>query len=430
MQEVSHDVVIVGAGFAGVTAARDLAKEGRSVVVLEARDRIGGRTYSVDQMGRTIELGGTYVHWTWAHLWREMNRLGIGFNKPFEVDKISWIAGGEMHSGTAEEYDNVLAPVAERFFADALTAFPQSYNPSLADFSAIDAESIADRYRKLELSDAERDVLEGSISTLMADPEDQGVAEILIWAAHYFGNWRLVHQTGGHYSIAGGTGALLNALVEESGADFRLSTPVASIDDHGDRVVVTTRDGETFVGKAVIVAVPLNTMGDIAITPAVSKPVQAFIDAGHGMRSVKVLVRVKGELEPFGVYTPLGEHPLTAITAEYWTDGDTFLTCFGSDPNAIDYGDKAAIQKALQALIPGIEVVDTAWHNWSEDEFAKGTWIMMSPGHMSGLSPEIRKPHGRIRFAGGDISHTFPGSIEGAMQSATGVASELHQFLS
>ena len=62
MPESDPDVVIVGGGFAGVTAARELTVRGRSAVLVEARDRLGGRTYTSDHDGHAMELGGTWVH--------------------------------------------------------------------------------------------------------------------------------------------------------------------------------------------------------------------------------------------------------------------------------------------------------------------------------------------------------------------------------
>lgn len=59
-----YDVVVIGAGFAGLIAARELsAKRDRSVLLLEARDRIGGRTWTANELGEEIEMGGTWVHW-------------------------------------------------------------------------------------------------------------------------------------------------------------------------------------------------------------------------------------------------------------------------------------------------------------------------------------------------------------------------------
>ena len=73
-----HDVIVVGGGFAGVTAAREVALAGRRALLLEAKDRLGGRTWTADWHGQEIEYGGGWVHWHQPHTWSEMTRGGIG----------------------------------------------------------------------------------------------------------------------------------------------------------------------------------------------------------------------------------------------------------------------------------------------------------------------------------------------------------------
>ena len=75
--KTSYDVVIIGGGFAGVTAARDLQKRGLSTIVLEARDRLGGRTFYEERNGFHVELGGTWIHWTQPFVWAEKERYGL-----------------------------------------------------------------------------------------------------------------------------------------------------------------------------------------------------------------------------------------------------------------------------------------------------------------------------------------------------------------
>ena len=65
----SWDVVIIGGGLAVITAARDLQQRGLRTVVIEANDRLGGRTYTVEDEGCTVELGGTWIHWTQPFIW-------------------------------------------------------------------------------------------------------------------------------------------------------------------------------------------------------------------------------------------------------------------------------------------------------------------------------------------------------------------------
>ena len=68
------DVVVIGAGFAGLVAARELGRAGLDVLVLEARGRVGGRTWTDRRLGHDLELGGTWVHWVQPHTWAEMTR--------------------------------------------------------------------------------------------------------------------------------------------------------------------------------------------------------------------------------------------------------------------------------------------------------------------------------------------------------------------
>lgn len=95
----TFDVVMVGAGMAGIMAARDLSKEGYSVILLEARDRVGGRTYTERAFGREVKLGGAYVHWSQTNVWHEMQRHGISVKAPIGSEKVYWLANGTMHSG-------------------------------------------------------------------------------------------------------------------------------------------------------------------------------------------------------------------------------------------------------------------------------------------------------------------------------------------
>lgn len=71
------DVIVIGAGYAGLTAARDLTVSGCNVLLLEARDRIGGRTWSSNLGDYAFELGGTWVHWNQPHIYREISRYGL-----------------------------------------------------------------------------------------------------------------------------------------------------------------------------------------------------------------------------------------------------------------------------------------------------------------------------------------------------------------
>ncbi len=424
-----HDVAVVGAGFAGVVAARDLSAEGYSVVLCEARDRIGGRTYTGEAFGRSVEFGGAYAHWTQPHVWRELTRYGMGLSAPMEAERVHWLADGAVHSGTAAEYASLCGPLIARYLHDARARFPQPFDLAAADTGAIEKETLGDRLDALNLSAYDRDVLDGMLASLVHSYSEQGIAQFLLWAATTFGDWGAFLETAGAWPIAGGTKRLLDAIAGESKAELRLSTPVTAIDDDGAGVTVTTREGDRVRARYAVVALPLNTLGDVAITPAVAQPVRTMIEQKHPVKALKLWVRVRGEIAPFAAGAPVGKHPVNAARTEYHHDGDTLVMCFCSDASAIDGDDRAAVQRALRAFVPGIEVVDTACHDWVSDPFSQGAWAHHRPGSLTQAVPLMRESHGRIRFAGGDIAAIGVGGIDGAIetgaQAARGIARAL-----
>ncbi|MBV8144232.1 MAG: FAD-dependent oxidoreductase, partial [Gammaproteobacteria bacterium] len=72
-----YDVIVIGGGFCGITAARECRRAGLRALVLEARNRLGGRTFTADFGGQTVDLGGSWVHWSQPHVWTEVRRSGL-----------------------------------------------------------------------------------------------------------------------------------------------------------------------------------------------------------------------------------------------------------------------------------------------------------------------------------------------------------------
>lgn len=91
--QVDFDVVVIGAGYCGLTAARNATLEGLRVLLLEGRDRIGGRSWSSNIEGYPFEMGGTWVHWGQANTWREMLR----YNMMNEVERSFDFSNGVNH---------------------------------------------------------------------------------------------------------------------------------------------------------------------------------------------------------------------------------------------------------------------------------------------------------------------------------------------
>ncbi|KAJ6445239.1 amine oxidase [Purpureocillium lavendulum] len=427
-----YDVAVVGAGMAGIVAARDLSALGLSVVLFEARDRVGGRTYTETALGGALELGGGYVHWTQPHIWTELQRHQMAeLQPPVPSEKIYWLADGAVNAGAESAWLEDVKPAIGRLFADARQRFPIPYEPHVVDNGDIEAQTLEERIDALCLSRHERDTLEGALSGMIHSCGVHGAVQLLHGAATSFGDYGALLETAGAWSLPpGGTKKLIDSILAECpSVHVHRSSPVQSISDDGSRVTITTRVGRLVIARAAIVAVPINTIRDIDFTPELPRPVQAILDQSGGtpnpLKACKVWARVRGQIEPFSAFAPPGSLPISAARVEKpWHGGDTLVLCMCADAAAIPATSgprREVVETALRKFVPDIEVVDTAIHDWVNDEFSKGAWMMHRPGGFTGAS-EIRKRHGQVHFAGSDIAVVGTGAIEGAMDSGAAAA--------
>src|SRR5947209_16575988 len=100
-----RDVIVVGGGFAGVTTAREAALGGLDTLLLEARNRLGGRTWTSEWNGRDIEYGGGWVHWHQPHTYSEITRAGLEVELSGDPDVAAWYVGDERRTGSIAERD-------------------------------------------------------------------------------------------------------------------------------------------------------------------------------------------------------------------------------------------------------------------------------------------------------------------------------------
>ena len=90
---------------------------------------------------------------------------------------------------------------------------------------------------------------------------------------------------------------------------------------------------------------------------------------------------------------------------------------FGADAARCDAGDAAGVQRALDEILPGYELVAATAHDWVADEYARGTWATHRPGWFTRHHAEMRRPEGRILLAGSDLANGWAGFIDGAIES-------------
>jgi len=416
---MSHDVIVVGGGFAGVTAAREAALRGGSVLLLEARDRLGGRTWSAEWDGIPVEFGGQWVHWHQPHTWSEITRAGLRVELTDDAERSHWWVGDERRDGTIAERDAIAERGWSRFVEGVRDALPNPHDPLLAldRLARFDRLTIAERLDELELDEEERAVLEAELESLASAPlEDAGAVSVLRWHALSGYSLALTQQTGGRVTLAEGTGSLLGAIAAAAPVETRLDTPVAAVRARRERVEVETRAGDVYDAAAVVVAVPLNVLGAIEFEPALSEGKQEAISLGQASRGVKIFLRTCGAEVLENAIRP--GHPFGYLDTETLLGGGTQLQIgFGAGARRCDPEDAGSVQQALDEILPGYELLGATTHDWVADEYAQGTWAIHRPGWYTRHHAEMRRLEGRIVLGGSDLANGWAGFIDGAIES-------------
>ena len=157
---VDYDVIVVGGGFAGITVARDLSRTGRRVLLLEARNRLGGRTFTSQFAGHQVELGGTWISWHEPHIWAEVTRYQLALSETPGMAVpayLGWMTNkGELKETTAQEMGGFLEAGISKLVAGAEQVFPRPYEPFFTDdYKQWDKFSYQARLDQIELSEGE-----------------------------------------------------------------------------------------------------------------------------------------------------------------------------------------------------------------------------------------------------------------------------------
>jgi monoamine oxidase len=414
-----HDVIVVGGGFAGVTAAREAALRGRSVLLLEARDRLGGRTWTAEWAGTSIEYGGAWVHWHQPHTWSEITRAGIDVALSADADVAGWYVGDERRSAAMGERDAIARRGWDSFVDGVEAALPKPHDPlsAIDRLARFDRMSIAERLGELGLSQEEREVAAAEMESLAHAPlEDAGAVSVLRWHALSGYSLALTQFAGGRVTMVGGTRALLEAIANAAPFERRLGAAVAGIAQQNGRVEVETRDGAAFAGRALVVAVPINALGSIEFTPQLDDSKLQAIALGQSSRGIKIFIHARGEALVQNSIRP--GHPFGYLDTEVlFDDGTQLMIGFGIDAERCDPANLPEVQRQLDAILPGYEVLDATAHDWLADEFSRGTWAIHRPGWYEHHHAAMRLPEGRVVLAGSDLANGWAGFIDGAIES-------------
>jgi monoamine oxidase len=419
------DAIVIGAGFAGVTAARDLRAKGLRPLILEARNRVGGRTWTDDFAGITVEMGGEAVDEKQPNVWREVQRYGIPLGTTLPAQRMYMPSEfGVYNALSPAEVGPRMAQLFTPFFDGSRVMFPRPYEPLYRSDLVLpaDSRSFKTRLDQMGLSTQDRLWVSGSLGGLAGGNSDHGAYTMLMqsWAlsGHTFQDYLSVNT----YHPEAGTRALLDAMLADARADVRLNSPVVSVEHTSSRVKVTTKGGQVFTAPVAVIAVPVNVWRNISFSPALPAAYPQISAQGIGAPNVQKLWLLVDEADgQFSTQPPEGT-VLGAVRPHTRTPEGVVMFGFGYDPN-VNFNDRATVESHLRRVVPDVRVKAVKAHNWARDPYALGGWSVRRPGQLaSGAFTTVQQPRGRLAFAGSDLANGWSGYIDGAIESGAAAA--------
>lgn len=426
-----YDVVVIGGGFAGVTASRDCRENGYRTLLLEARNRLGGRTFGADFEGTHVELGGFWIHHTQPFVWAEKERYGLEIvdTPGANPDVMSIVVDGKLVEMTLEQIYEAVG--GWQAYAEAgRTILPRSWDLLFNREAALKADSISavEQLEASNLNTLQKRFIKVLIASMANNhPEEMSYLEMLRWYQCGGGYFPTFMDSVGRFALKEGTYSLVEKMIEDGKPDVRLSTPVKSIEDEGDKIVITTIRGEKISARVAIACLPMNTMINIDFTPALPDGVVEAGKARHNGAGIKIYIKAKGDV---GNLTSMGgSYGLDYVMTYKQTEKYTVLVGFGRDPKLLDVYDDEAVQQALSELVPGAELLSSVSYDWNNDPYARGTWASYKPGWVAKYYDDFNKDLGRIYFGSSDHGEGWRGFIDGAIGGGIKAAQRVKERL-
>jgi monoamine oxidase len=439
------DVVIVGAGLSGLMAARTLLAAGVEPVVLEARDRVGGRTYTRSASdGALLDLGGQWIGPTQRRILALVEEFGVQTFKTFDTGKNIQYRQGERitYAGPIPTHDVVVsADSVEAMLTLNMmaTQVPLEAPWTAPDALAWDSQTFDTWNRANARSEEARELMELVIQAVFsAEARDVSLMHVLFYIRAAGGLMDLVGVTSGAQEsrCVGGTQQLSERLAATLGDRVILNAPAHTIsqDERGARVEA---EGITVNAQHAIIALPPTLAGRLRYRPALPGyrdqltqrmpmgtviKVQCLYDTPF-WRDEGLTGQVTSDTGAVRITfdnTPVTGAPgillgfVEGAEGRYWgrqraeARRNEVLDCF-----ARYFGERARSPREYVEL------------SWAEEEYSRGCYAgFLPPGVLTSYGEALREPIGRLHWAGTETATEWNGYMDGALQAGERAARE------
>ena len=429
------DVVVLGAGLAGLSAARDLRRAGCDVVVLEARDRVGGRVLQTTlDDGRTVQLGGELIGTAHTSYRALVDELGLTLRESYSAepgetvwdiddavligDPAPWMSD-EDHADYARvvglfvDLAKGVDPADPWAHPDAVALDAKSFRAWLRDVGARDAV-----VRMFELAKAglAADSLERT--SLLAELRKAAVVGDGLSSYYDIDQWT-------RFTVAEGSATVAQRMADELRDHIRLSSVVTEIAVQSERVDVTLDTGEVISAGQVVCAIPVAPLRQISITGLSRERLQALRRIRNSLTAKVVAAYDTSFWRELGLN---GSSYSDGLVGSTWVQGPGVLSALVAPAQYSFHlaGDQSARERdALAALErmygpQGGQPSALFTREWSNEPFTLGYMAHYGPGDLTAIGPTHAQPEGRFFVAGSD--YWVAGYMEGAVRTGRAAA--------
>ncbi len=446
----SHDVVVIGAGLAGLNVATLLEAEGVDVLVLEAQARIGGRIHSMRQLGTNAEAGGSYIGAGYERIKATAARRGIRLidvtpaleffreqDLVLGTEIIRQVEWPDHPANPFPEGDRNLMPWRYR------RALPMRENPLASPEEWLDPKhavldiSMRDWMQGLGCSDAAIDIGYSRNSTFGDDASDVSALLLLFRAAFSRAQRALAPKDTLGYTAENGVESIPAAMAASLRRPVRMECPVVAIDSGKDAAIVHCADGSRIRAQRVVFAAPFGVLRGIRIDPPLAGLQAEAVNRLRSQAITQVYLRPKTPFWELDGYAPsLFTDSLPGMVAAARSGADpseiTHLTAWvtGAHATGLDTLSEAdagrRVIDAITAIRPAArgQLEFIGLHSWGGDPWAVGAWAWFGPGEVTRYARIMGRPHERIHFCGEHLAVASRG-MEAAMESGERASKEI-----
>lgn len=417
----------------------NIFQKGKKTLLLEARDRVGGRTWSAEVDGTTYEMGGTWVSHVHGRLFAEMQRYGFqdavqmtrtddGGCSYFTLDtgsgsrKLSLEEAGAMTQRAWKLFMNYDGFDGRKICPLPYSALGNS-RVSFEEVQAVDQMSCRDRINQIkdQLLDDELALLESLVPHMCAGTvEDVSYLEMLRAQALQGFTPETFEEVWTLYKIREGQSALARRIFDDAvrlGLNYSFKTPIKSIIDRHGVVSLGTTTEKTFRAQRVVNTIPLCVLHSINFDPPLSPLRQEAMRIGHLNHLTKVHAEVEGDLRGLRGCTWPGDLLYVYGDGFCADKRSTRITSFAGDNRGkLDpKKEPERIETALQRFHP-MKIKKVLFHDWLSDPYSQAGPAWYRTGYLTKYLAELQKRHGNVIMANSDWASGWRSFIEGAME--------------